>query len=154
MGRDTHADIHIAAHARHVFDEAQRAPHHPDIEARLLPYLGGIARQIGGKLLVSNTVADHVHLLVDLPPTITMSEVVRKLKASSSKWIHDVFPERQSFAWQRGFGAFSVSRSNVPAVARYIKAQKEHHRKVTFQTELVALLRRHAIDFDDRYLWD
>ncbi len=105
-------------------------------------------------LLVSNAVPDHVHLLVALPPTVAMSEAVRKLKGSSSKWIHETFPERRSFAWQRGFGAFSVSRSNVPAVARYIDAQKEHHRNVTFQTELVALLRRHAIDFDDRYLWD
>ncbi len=126
----------------------------PDVEARLLPYLGGIARQLGGTVLISNSVTDHVHLLVVLPPTIPISEAVGKLKGSSSKWIHDAFPEHRAFAWQRGFGAFSVSRSNVPGVARYIEGQKEHHRKVTFQAELVLLLRRHGIDFDDRYLWD
>jgi len=126
----------------------------PNLEARLLPYLGGIARQLGAKILVSNSVADHVHLLVNLPPTLAVSEAVGKLKGSSSKWIHDSFPEQQSFAWQRGFGAFSVSRSNVPSVARYIEGQKEHHRRVTFQEELVLLLRRHRIDFDDRYLGD
>ena len=126
----------------------------PDVEARLLPYLGGIARQLGGTVLVSNSVTDHVHLLVVLPPTIAISEAVGKLKGSSSKWIHDTFPEHWAFAWQRGFGAFSVSRSNVLGVARYIEGQKEHHRNVTFQTELVLLLRRHGIDFDDRYLWD
>lgn len=138
-----------------TFSTKQRQPLiTPDLEARLLPYLGGICRQLGGTLLVSNSVADHVHLLVALPPTIGISEAVGKLKGSSSKWIHDAFPECRSFAWQRGFGAFSVSRSNVPAVARYIEGQKEHHRKVTFQEELVLLLRRHGIDFDDRYLWD
>ena len=126
----------------------------PDVEVRLLPYLGGIARQLGGTLLVSNSVADHVHLLMVLPPTLAISEAVGKLKGSSSKWIHDTFPEHRSFAWQRGFGAFSVSRSNVPGVARYIEEQKEHHRKVTFQEELVLLLRRHGVDFDERYLWD
>ncbi|HYI07630.1 MAG TPA: IS200/IS605 family transposase [Thermoanaerobaculia bacterium] len=125
----------------------------PDLEARLLPYFGGIVRQLGGTVLVSNTVPDHVHLLIELPPTITMSEAIGQLKGSSSKWIHDSFPERRTFAWQRGFGAFSVSRSNVPGVARYIESQKEHHRKVTFEEELVRLLRRHGIDFDERSWW-
>ena len=126
----------------------------PDLEARLLPYLGGIVRQLGGTLLVSNAVADHVHLLADFPPTIAISEAVGKIKGNSSKWIHETFSERSSFAWQRGFGAFGVSRSNIPSVARYIEAQKEHHRTVRFEEEFVRLLRRHGIDFEERYLWE
>lgn len=137
-----------------VFSTKRRRPLiTPDLEARLLPYFGGITRELRGTLLVSNSVTDHVHLLVALPPTIAISEAVGTLKGSSSKWVHETFPEARSFAWQRGFGAFSVSRSNVPGVARYIERQKEHHRKVTFQEEFVRFLRRHAIDVDERYLW-
>jgi REP element-mobilizing transposase RayT len=138
-----------------TFSTKRRDPHiSPELEARLLPYLGGIARQLGGKVIVSNSVVDHVHLLVELPPTIAVSEAIGKIKGSSSKWIHESFPDLHSFAWQRGFGAFSVSRSRVPNVARYIEGQKEHHRRVRFEDELIALLRKHGIDFDDRYLWD
>jgi len=126
----------------------------PELETRLLPYLGGIARQLGGTLLVANAVPDHVHLLLELPPALAPSEAIGKLKGSSSKWIHDSFPEKRSFVWQRGFGAFTVSRSGVPNVTRYIDRQKEHHRKHTFQEELVRLLERHTIEFDARYLWD
>ena len=124
----------------------------PDLESRLMPYLGGILRELGSKILVSNAVADHVHLLIELPPTLPISEVVGKVKGNSSKWIHESFPQRRAFAWQRGFGAFSVSRSNVPIVARYIERQKEHHRKVSFEEELTRLLRRHGVQFDERYL--
>ncbi|HYI08630.1 MAG TPA: IS200/IS605 family transposase [Thermoanaerobaculia bacterium] len=140
--------------ATHVtFSTKQRQPSiTPDLEERLLPYLGGIVRQLGGMALAANAVPDHVHLLVTLPPTIAISEAVGKIKGSSSKWVHDSFSERRLFAWQRGFGAFSVSRSNVATVARYIEGQKEHHRKVTFEDEFARLLTRHGVDFDPRYL--
>jgi REP-associated tyrosine transposase len=154
MGRRPMSHTYTSNLTHITFSTKRREPLiGPDLETRLLPYLGGIVRQLGGKLLVSNSVADHVHLLAELPPTIAISEAVGKVKGSSSKWIHDSFPEHASFAWQRGFGAFSVSRSNVPSVARYIEGQKEHHRKVRFEEEFVRLLRRHGIDFDDRYLW-
>ena len=153
MGGDTMSRTYTSLLAHVTFSTKRRQPFiTPDVEDRLLPYLGGIARQLGGTVRVSNAVADHVHLLLDLPSVIALSEAVGKLKGSSAKWIHEVFPERRSFAWQRGFGAFSVSRSNVPTVARYIEAQKDHHRKVSFQAELALLLRRHGIDFDHRYL--
>jgi REP element-mobilizing transposase RayT len=138
-----------------TFSTKRREPHiSTELESRLLPYLGGIVRQLGGKLLVSNSVADHVHLLMELPPSIGLSETIGKVKGNSSKWIHDSFKEHASFAWQRGFGAFSVSRSSIPNVARYIEGQKEHHKRVRFQDEFVRLLQRHGIDFDDRYLWE
>jgi len=126
----------------------------PQLEERLLPYLGGIARRLGGTLLVSNSVADHVHLLLELPPTIAISTAVGKIKGCSSKWVHESFPEARWLGWQRGFGAFAVSRSAVSAVGTYIERQKEHHHKVTFQEEFVRLLQRHGIDFDHRYLWE
>jgi putative transposase len=99
------------------------------LEARLFPYLGGIIRELGGNLYVVNGVADHVHLLAELPPTIAVAEAIRNIKGSSTYWIHQSFPERSQFAWQRGYGAFSVSKSNVAAVTRYIEGQKEHHKK-------------------------
>jgi putative transposase len=75
------------------------------------------------------------------------------MKGSSSKWIHDTFPSLAGFGWQRGYGAFSASRSNVPKVARYIERQKIHHRRVTFEDEYVTLLKKHGIEVDERFLW-
>jgi putative transposase len=123
------------------------------LEARLFPYFGGIVRQLGGKLYVVNGVEDHVHLLAELPTTITIAEVVGKIKGSSTYWIHQSFPERSRFAWQRGYGAFSVSKSNVATVARYIEAQKEHHGKRSYQDEFTELLQRHGIAIDEKYRW-
>ena len=83
-----------------------------------------------------------------------MSDALRTIKASSSKWIHESFPEMRHFAWQAGYGAFAVSYSNLEAVERYIEGQAEHHRTMTFQEEFLAFLRRHGIRFDERYLWE
>jgi len=123
------------------------------LEARLFPYLGGIVRQLGGRLYLVNGVEDHVHLLAELPPTIAIAEAIGKIKGSSTYWIHQSFAERSDFAWQRGYAAFSVSKSKVAAVARYIEGQKEHHRKQSFQDEFLELLRRHGVAIDEKYLW-
>ncbi|MEA2165741.1 MAG: REP-associated tyrosine transposase [Thermoanaerobaculia bacterium] len=116
------------------------------LESRLFPYFGGIVRQLGGKLYVVNGVEDHVHLLAELPASIAVAEAVGKIKGSSTHWIHESFSDRSEFAWQRGYGAFSVNRSNVSRVARYIERQKTHHRKRSFPDEFLELLRRHDID--------
>ena len=123
------------------------------LESRLFPYFGGILRELGGKLYVVNGVEDHVHLLAELPPSLAVAEAVRKIKGGSSHWIHDSFAERSAFAWQRAYAAFSVSKSNTSRVARYIERQKEHHKRRTFEDEFVALLRRHGVAIDERYLW-
>jgi REP element-mobilizing transposase RayT len=123
------------------------------LEERLFPYLAGIVKQLDGKACIINGVSDHVHLLTETPATITLAELIGKVKGSSSKWIHETFPEHARFQWQRGYGAFSVSRSNVPVVARYIEHQKIHHRKATFTDEFRALLDKHGIGFDEKYLW-
>ena len=129
----------------------------PSIGAKLKPdllaYLGGIARELGGKLLAANGTADHVHLLLSLPPTLTLADAMRVIKTNSSRWVHATRGGTQSFAWQAGYGAFSVSQSNLSQVIRYIQAQGKHHRRVSFQEELVAFLRKHKIEYDERYIW-
>jgi REP element-mobilizing transposase RayT len=100
-----------------------------------------------------NGVEDHLHLLASMNVTMPIAEVIGKIKGSSSKWIHETFPDRSRFAWQRGYGAFSVSESQVPRVAAYIKRQKIHHQKVSFRDEFLRLLQSHGISPDEKYLW-
>lgn len=124
-----------------------------DLRPRLHAYLGGIVRELGGTPLAVNGIADHLHLLVGLPPSLSVSEALRVLKTNSSRWMREEMRQR-AFGWQSGYGAFSVSRSNVRAVSQYIAHQDEHHRKINFQEEYVAFLQKHGIDYDERYLWD
>ena len=126
----------------------------PDLKPELYAYLGGLSRELKGKALAINGMEDHVHLLVSLPPTISVSDALRFIKANSSKWVHEKWPGRSSFAWQLGYGAFGVSKSNVPEVEDYIRHQEEHHRKMTYQEEFLAFLRAHEIEYDERYVWD
>ena len=126
----------------------------PAMQPELHAYLGGLAREIGGTALAINSVADHVHMLIELPPVIALSEALRLIKANSSKWVHERWPDQVTFAWQLGFGGFSVSRSNVPDVLTYIDNQAEHHRSITFQEEFLGFLRKHQIEYDERYIWE
>ncbi|MDB5321195.1 MAG: transposase IS200-family protein [Phycisphaerales bacterium] len=138
-----------------IFSTKGRAPTiHPDIAPKLFAYMGGIVRSIDGVALLINGVADHVHLLLSLPATLCASDAMRIVKANSSKWLHEEWPEHQDFAWQNGYGAFSVSRSSVEAVSAYIANQEVHHRRMTFQEELLAILKKHGIDYDERYIWE
>lgn len=123
------------------------------LESRLYPYLGGIVRQLEGTLVIANGVDDHVHLLVELPASLGVAETVGKIKANSTLWIHETFPERSEFWWQRGYAAFSVSHSSAPTVVSYIEGQKEHHRKASFREEYLLLLRRHGIAPEEKYLF-
>jgi REP element-mobilizing transposase RayT len=88
-----------------------------------------------------------------MPPDVCVIDFMRVLKTNSSKWVHERWPERRLFAWQTGYAAFSVSASGVEEVRRYIEKQEEHHKKRSFQEEFVALLRKHGIEFDERYIW-
>jgi hypothetical protein len=116
--------------------------------------MGGIIRQLDGVALLINGVADHVHILKSLPATAAPSEFVGKLKANSSKWVHENFPEQRAFAWQLGYAAFSVSISQKQGVLDYIAGQEEHHREVSFQEELMAFLKKHEIEYDERYVFE
>ena len=119
----------------------------------VLKYMGGIIRELKGAALNINGPADHVHALVRLPASLSISKAVEVMKANSSRWIHEYRVLHRTFAWQSGYAAFSVSESNVDAVSRYISNQQEHHRKITFQEELIEFFRRSKIEFDERYVW-
>jgi len=97
--------------------------------------------------------ADHVHVLLSLPATLSVAKAIQLIKGGSSKWIHDQFPQYRKFAWQDGYGAFSVSASQVKSVTNYIKGQKEHHRKRTFEEEFLEFLDKYAVEYDRRYLF-
>jgi putative transposase len=125
----------------------------PDIEERLWSYLGGIAEKNGMTPLKNGGIEDHVHIVVGLPPTMAPSKAVQLLKGGSSLWIHETFPELADFAWQDGYGAFTVSKSQLPDLIEYVKNQREHHRTRTFQEEYRAFLEKHGIEYDERYLW-
>ena len=122
-------------------------------QARLYKYIGGIIRKQGGIALAINGVEDHVHVLAKLRQDKALSDVIRDFKANASGWMHDVFPEAQDFAWQNGYGAFTVSASQIDVVRRYIAEQKIHHHKRSFQDEFIELLVKNEIEFDERYLW-
>jgi REP element-mobilizing transposase RayT len=126
----------------------------PALRERLWPFLGGIARENKMKALEIGGVEDHVHILLSLPSTMPISKAMQLMKAGSSKWVHETFPEHYAFSWQEKYGAFSVSVSQLDTVIEYIKDQETHHRAATFQEEFLALLKKHRIEYDERYLWD
>jgi putative transposase len=120
----------------------------------LFAYQAGIYQRWDSPAVVIGGVEDHVHALFALSKNHALIKIVEEVKKGSSKWAKTDGPKNRDFHWQAGYGAFSVSQSNVDEVRRYIEDQEEHHRKMTFQDELRALLRRHGIAFDERYVWD
>ncbi|MCC7292749.1 MAG: IS200/IS605 family transposase [Phycisphaerales bacterium] len=126
----------------------------PDVAERLYPYMGGIVRAEKGVLYGIGGVEDHVHMYVRWRPDATVSDLMRTVKARSSKWLHDTFPTLAAFAWQEGYSAFSVSKSQEEAVKKYIAGQAEHHKKEDFKAELLRMLRLHEIEFDEKYVFD
>jgi len=123
----------------------------PDFRADLFGYLGGIIREMRGTALIINGTADHVHMLVRVRPAQSAAEIARVIKANSSKWVHAKWTS--DFAWQTGYGVFSVSESNAPAVTKYIAEQEEHHKKQSFQEELLAFLKKNNVTYDEKYIW-
>jgi REP element-mobilizing transposase RayT len=121
---------------------------------RMHAYLATICRDLGAELVHVGGVADHVHIVTTLPRTLSQAQLIEQIKKTSSKWIKTLDTRYGGFFWQRGYGTFSVSPSQFEAVLQYIETQPEHHRTRTFQEEYRELLRRHGIDFDERYVWD
>jgi putative transposase len=145
---------YVSAYFHCVFSTKERRPFiTPELRERLWPFLGGIAKQNKMKAIEIGGVADHVHILLSLPSTMTVAKAMQLIKGGSSKWIHETFPSQREFAWQEEYGAFSVSVSQLDKIVEYIRGQEEHHRKVTFQEEFRALLGKHRIEYDERYLW-
>ncbi len=124
-----------------------------DMRERLLAYLCGIARRMNAPVVKAHAVDDHVHILIQVEPTHSASDVVGKLKANSSRWVHKTFPRLADFGWQNGFAVFSVSESARDDVVCYLESQEVHHHRMPFEKELRALLEKHGIEFDPgRYL--
>jgi putative transposase len=147
-----HSYSSLLVHA--IFSTKGRAPSiDTGIRPDLLAYMGGIVREMHGVARVINGTEDHAHMLVSLPADISVAECLRVVKTNSSLWIHGRFANQRSFAWQTGYGAFSVSTSNEKQVIKYIQDQERHHRRMTFEEEFIALLRKHGVAFDERYLW-
>ena len=124
------------------------------VRPRMHAYLATICRDLGGEALRVGGVADHVHIVTTLPRTLSQAELIEQIKKISSKWIKTIDTRYRGFLWQRGYGAFSVSPSQLDAVLQYVETQQEHHRTRTFHEEFRDLLRRHGVNFDERYVWD
>jgi putative transposase len=122
-----------------------------ETQAQLWPFLGGIARKNGFKALIVGGTEDHIHILLSLPATMPLAKAMQLLKGSSSKWMNERSPN--GFAWQEGYGAFTLGVSQKPRTIDYIKRQAEHHRKRSFEEEFLAFLKKHAIDYDPKYVW-
>ena len=121
----------------------------PDLEKRLYPFMGGILRDLKCSLLAINGMPDHVHLLARYPADLSHAAMLRHVKSRSSKWVHDTFPALRRFGWQDGYGGFTVSKSKVPEVVRYVENQKKHHKKQDFKSEFLQMLRLNEIEFDE-----
>ena len=126
----------------------------PVWQDELFGYIGGILRDNRGVLLKAGGVEDHIHLLAKLPPTIAVSDMLRLIKANSSKWIHEMKKPKRQFEWQPGYAAFSVSESQTGSVETYISNQREHHRTRTFQEEFLLFLKKHHIEYDARFVFE
>jgi putative transposase len=148
------ANTYTSLHYHVLFSTKNREPWLvPSIEQRIWEFIGGIARAHRMTALQVGGVEDHIHALVTAPPTIAAFQIAQFLKGDSSKWIHEEFSTLRNFGWQDGYGAFTVSKSNIPKVIKYIQNQREHHRKKTFQEEYLEFLRENGIEYDERYLW-
>ena len=137
-----------------VFSTSGRAPLLADaMRPGVHAYIGGILREMHAVPIAIGGTVDHVHLLTRLPADLSVADCLRVVKANSSRWVKEQWPERRLFAWQGGYGAFSVSESSRGEVIRYIQDQALHHQRISYQDEFLALLKKHDLEFDERYLW-
>ena len=136
-----------------IFSTKQRLPLiRPELRSDLFAYMGGIVRELRSTAIIINGTADHVHMLVKVRPALAAADLARLVKTNSSRWART--RGNSNFAWQTGYGVFSVSESKVADVTRYINGQEEHHKKHSFQEEFLLFLKRNHVSFDERYLWD
>jgi len=139
-----------------VFSTKERKPdlHNEEARKSLHAYLAAVLKEFDSNGVIVNGPADHVHVLCSLSRTQTIADLVREMKRKSSKWMKGQGAEYKEFGWQADYGVFSVSASNLEQVRKYISGQEERHKKIDFKEELVVLLKKHGVEFDERYLWD
>jgi putative transposase len=121
-----------------------------ELEPRLHAFLGGILKELRCTPIAINGMSDHVHLLARYPSDLSHADMLRHVKSRSSAWVHETFPAAHDFAWQDGYGGFTVSQPSVPAVTHYVQNQKEHHRTLTFVEEFMEMLRRAGVEASER----
>ncbi len=145
----TNLKYHLVFSTKHRKDIIQE-----QFRESVYSYLGGIIRSEKGKMITTGGTNNHVHILARFPQSATVSNMLQQIKGSSSKWVNEenFLPFR--FRWQSGYGAFTVSESMVDIVSRYIENQDAHHQKMTFKEEFIMLLKKHGIEYDEKYLWD
>jgi len=114
-------------------------------------YMTGVIKEMQAKLFMINGPSNHVHIALSAPPDVAMSDCARTIKANASRWVHERFKSLQDFQWQEGYSVFSVSKSNMGSVVRYIQNQREHHKAVSFEEELKAFLEKHGVEYDARF---
>ena len=154
--RKDHAVAHsfVACNIHYVFSTKNRANAiFTDMRQRLWSFIGGIARHNGILARAVGGTDNHVHILASIPATMPVAKAVQLIKGGSSKWVHETFRNASDFAWQEGYGAFSVSASGLSAAAEYIARQDQHHRNRSFEEEYVELLRKHGIEFEEQYIF-
>ena len=142
-------DVHIIFHVKSASVKIRKEDFQPVVQ-----YIGGTIKGIGGTPFIIGGTGDHIHILTSVPPTRTLSVFVQNIKAESSRWIKTLDVHYRHFAWQEGYGAFSVSPSLIEKTVTYIQGQEEHHRKHTFQEEYKAFLDAYGIEYDERYMVD
>jgi len=127
---------------------------HEPLRTELHKYIGGIIRGEGGVLIEIGGMPEHLHLTAKFKPSISVSDMLQKTKGNSSKWVNERPDRRTRFGWQDGYGAFSVSESQLAKANEYIRQQEEHHRHKTYKEEFIEFLERHGVEYDERYIWD
>jgi REP element-mobilizing transposase RayT len=138
-----------------VFGTKERRPSIGEsFRPRLYEYMCGVARSEFGRALTVGGTDNHIRGLLSIGTDLSIGEILAKWKSLSSGWVHKTFPDAADFAWQTGYGAFSVSQSNAEKVIQYIAGQAEHHKRLTFEEEFLALLKRHGVQFDPQHVWD
>lgn len=138
-----------------VFSTKHRQPTiNEEIERRLFKYIGGICKSLECNPIIVGGHEDHIHILCSLSKKVTLMKLIEEIKKRSSKWIKTISSEYNNFYWQTGYGVFSINHTDLNAATKYIKNQKERHKKVNFQEELIAFLKKYEVDYDEQYLWE
>ena len=148
------AGKHLSLLVHFTWSTAGREPWiSSDWREPLYAYIGGIMNNKKAKLLSAGGMYDHIHLYASLPSILSIADFVNAVKSNSSRWVHQTYRNARAFAWQEGYGAFSIGKSQVGVTVAYIRNQAEHHRHRSFQDEFLAFLMKHEIEFDPRYVW-
>ena len=144
----------VYLHAVFSTKDRRRFLQDPMLRTRMHAYLGEVSRRLGCPSIIAGGTEDHIHQLIRFGRTISQADWIKEIKRTSSLWIKRCDPRLCNFAWQTGYGFFSVSPANLDALRRYIATQEDHHRKISFQDEFRVMLKDHGLEWDERYVWD